>query len=96
MIYIVVTEAYYGGEDIVRVFSDAGAAMNYRITVGAEYDTATLSLAREYEYNAGYVVLTEEFYGGEDSVRVFPSQEEAEAYADTLDLDTVIVYREVV
>ena len=97
-VFVVLTEQYYGGEHLIRVFKHSQEAQQYTNTIPDSLDVLVLDtfVSSVPDNNTLFVVVTEEYYGGgSDNVKVFTSKHDADTYADTVgslhNLDTLVL-----
>lgn len=95
MLYIVLTEEIYGGDDKIGIFDSQKESEKYSNYINKTYQLQTIIKKQELEAKSGnkvYSVITREPYGGKNTFKIFKTESQASEYAETLnDINTLIV-----
>lgn len=90
--FIVVTENYYGGESMIKVFREQNQADTYAECIYLNGDRVILEVELPANVKKVFITVTEEWYGGGEKIKLFETREEAEKYGEVIsngELDTL-------
>lgn len=93
-VFIVVTEECYGGDEKIKVFREKDAAEKYAGKLPDYLDHLIVERSIKEDEKKVYLKVTEEYYGGEDKIRVFDTKEKAEK-CQCGNLDTIVLEKHI-
>ena len=83
LLFIVVSEDWYGDVDYIEVFTNEAAANEYIQTRDGKKDWIIIT-KKCPQVTSVFVIVSEAWYGGGENIQVFTSREQADYYLESV------------